>query len=71
LVLDILKLIKIIRLDLETYNNLFFSVETQELIKVIKYIKSDAQVDIEKFKSYELTKEWLDKWLNKMINNFT
>ncbi len=61
---------KTAKLDLETYNNLFFSVETQELIKVIKYIKSDAQVDIEKFKSYELTNEWLNKWFNKMINNF-
>lgn len=61
---------KTVRLDLETYNNLFFSVETQELIKIIKYIKSDAQVDIEKFKSYELTGEWTNKWLNKIINNF-
>jgi hypothetical protein len=58
-------------LDFETYNNLFFSVETQELIKVIKYIKSDAQVDITKFKSYELTNEWLYKWFNQMTNNFT
>lgn len=58
-------------LDLETYNNLFFSVETQELIKVIKYIKSDAQVDIDKFKSYELSTEWINKWFNQMVNNFS
>ena len=56
-------------LDLETYNNLFFSVETQELIKVIKYIKSDAMVDITKFKSYDLTNEWLGKWFSQMANN--
>ena len=24
--------------DLTTYNNMFFSIETQELIKIIKYI---------------------------------
>ena len=62
---------KLTSLDLETYNNLFFSIETQELIKVIKYIKSDAMVDIEKFKSYDLTNKWLDKWFNQMTNNFT
>lgn len=54
-------------LDFETYNNLFFSIETQELIKVIKYIKSDANVDINKFKSYELTNEWLNKWFNQIL----
>jgi hypothetical protein len=53
-------------LDLETYNNLFFSIETQELIKIIKYIRSDAQVDINKFKSYELTNEWTTKWFSQM-----
>lgn len=57
-------------LDLATYNNLFFSIETQELIKVIKYIKSDAIVDINKFKTYELTNEWLDKWFNNLTNNY-
>ncbi len=55
-------------LDLETYNNLFFSVETQELIKVIKYIKSDAIVESDKFKSYELTNEWINKWFSQNIN---
>ena len=58
-------------LDLTTYNNLFFSIETQELIKVIKYIKSDATVDIKKFKSYELTNKWLSKWFNQLSNNFS
>lgn len=28
-------------------------------------------VDIEKFKSYDLTNKWLDKWFNQMTYNFT
>jgi hypothetical protein len=52
-------------LDLETYNNMFFSLETQELIKIIKYIKSDAQVNPELFLNYNLVNNWFDKWLNK------
>lgn len=56
-------------LDFETYNNLFFSTETQELIKIIKYIKSDASVDLLKFKNFDLTNEWINKWFNPLILN--
>jgi hypothetical protein len=51
-------------LDLETYNHMFFSLETQELIKIIKYIKSDVNVDPLIFKNYELINEWISKWFD-------
>lgn len=51
-------------LDLETYNHMFFSLETQELIKVIKYIKSDVNVDPMMFKNYDLINEWISKWFD-------
>jgi hypothetical protein len=51
-------------LDLETYNHMFFSLETQELIKVIKYVKSDVNVEPLIFKNYELINEWISKWFD-------
>jgi hypothetical protein len=51
-------------LDLETYNHMFFSLETQELIKIIKYVKSDVNVEPLIFKNYELINEWISKWFD-------
>ncbi len=51
-------------LDLETYNHMFFSLETQELIKAIKYVKSDVNVDPSLFKNYDLINDWISKWFD-------
>lgn len=51
-------------LDLETYNQVYFSLETQELIKVIKYVKSDANVEIETFLNLDLINGWINKWFS-------
>ncbi len=51
-------------LDLETYNQIYFSLETQELIKAIKYVKSDAGVNLDTFQNYNLNNEWIDKWFS-------
>lgn len=51
-------------LDLYTYNQVYFSLETQKLIKVIKYVKSDANVEIQSFLNYDLINEWINKWFS-------
>ncbi len=51
-------------LDLETYNHMFFSLETQELIKVIKFVKSDVNVEPNIFKNYNLINDWISKWFD-------
>lgn len=51
-------------LDLETYNRIYFSLETQELIKMIKWVKSDSIVNIEQFLNSDLINEWFNKWFS-------
>jgi len=56
-----------IGLDFESYNNIYFSLETQELIKIIKFIKSNSQVNLDQFKNNNLINQWFEKWLNYVI----
>jgi hypothetical protein len=56
-----------ITLDLETYNRMYFSLETQELIKMIKWIKSDSIVNIQYFLNDDLIIEWLNKWFSTYL----
>jgi hypothetical protein len=55
-----------VALDFETYNQIYFSLETLELIKIIKYIKSDAIVNLKLFSDYSLIDEWINKWFSSM-----
>jgi hypothetical protein len=50
--------------ELELYDRNFFVSENRELIKIIKYIKSEAQVNLNLFNNYNLINEWIDKWLS-------
>ncbi len=50
-------------INFEEVNNKYYLYETQELIKVVKYVKSDAVVNIEIFKNYDLVNDWTNKWL--------
>ena len=51
-------------MDLETYNLVYFSLETQELIEVIKYVKSEANVVPDNFYNYDLINDWINKWFS-------
>lgn len=51
-------------IDISAYNQLYFSFETQELIKIIKYINSEAVVDLTPFSDFELVNEWINKWFS-------
>jgi hypothetical protein len=51
-----------IPIDIEQTNHTYFIQETNELIKLIKYIKSTAKIDSTLFNNNDLIKSWLNKW---------
>jgi hypothetical protein len=57
------KIIKTTKIDFISYNDIFFTKESQELIKIIKYCRSNAKNNINDFDTDEIINKWITKWI--------
>ena len=60
---DSSKITNKVKIDFATYNNIFFQKESLELIKIIKYCRSNAIVNDNN--SDEIINKWITKWITE------